>query len=228
MKTQFLSNASHELKTPLTVMSLRAQALRGELERLPQAKGAVDAALSIAAEADRLALMVGQVLDITRIEEGNMAWDMTPCHIDEIIYGAVQTHFPILNEGNNRLEIQMDEALPLVLADAPRVSQVVVNLVTNALRHTRNGQITLLARARGREVTIVVEDNGEGITPGELPFVFERYRTGENPRGTGTGLGLYICKQIIEAHGGEIHIESDAGKGTRVTFTLPAVNTEPC
>jgi signal transduction histidine kinase len=220
-KTELLGNVSHELKMPLAAISLQAQALRARLERLPGAEGVGDALL-IAAEAERMSLMVGQVLVLACIEEGRMVWDKRPCHADEIIYAAIQTHFPILNRGNNRLEIKTEPGLPLVLADAQRVAQVVVNLTVNALRHTEGGLITLWARRAEGAVAITVQDTGEGIPQAELPFVFDRYRTGGGPRDTGTGLGLYICKEIVEAHGGTITIESEPGRGTVATFTLPA------
>jgi signal transduction histidine kinase len=220
-KTELLGNISHELKLPLAVVSLQAQSLRDKLEKLPEAKEAVSAALIIAAEAQRMSLMVGQVLLMTRIEEGCLIWNRQPCHIDEIIYSAIQTHFPILNQADNRLEIKTEDNLPLVLADAQRVTQVIVNLISNAARHTEGGMITVSARRTDAGVAVAVQDTGEGIAPDDLPFVFDRYHTGGGTRDTGTGLGLYICKQIVEAHGGEITVLSDAGKGTLAAFTLP-------
>lgn len=222
-KTVFWGNVSHELKTPLTVISNHAQSLRTWCAAQPNAGDATASAALIAAEADRLALMVAQVLDMTRMEEGHMDWDIRPCYLDELIYRALQTHYPILNKANNQLEIHIDNAMPLVPADAVRIGQVVVNLVSNASSHTENGRITLSAWVENDYARVMVQDTGEGISTAHLPYVFERYYTSatETDTDTGTGLGLHICRQIVEAHGGTISIDSKTGQGTVVTFTLP-------
>lgn len=218
LKTEFLSNVSHELKTPLTVVSGHAQLLGAQLDE-PEYAAARDKSRIISSEADRLALMVGQVLDVTRIEEGGMPLERHSCHIDELIYQAVETHFPILNKGENRLEINVDIDLPKVNVDPGRITQVLVNLIANALRHTVQGVITVSAREANGFMEISVSDTGTGMAAEELSGLFTRFRPGKGE--TGTGLGLYICKYLVEEHGGAIRVESVVDKGTNVTFSLP-------
>ncbi|NLB55213.1 MAG: HAMP domain-containing histidine kinase, partial [Lentisphaerae bacterium] len=148
------------------------------------------------------------------------------CYADEIIHAAIETHYPILNKNHNRLEIRIESGLPAVSADPARISQVIVNLISNAVRFSANGLITVSARREGSNITVCVEDTGTGINPERLPRIFERYCQKQKSGGgqdTGTGLGLYICKHIVEQHGGAIWIESEEGRGTSVFFTLPVL-----
>ncbi len=228
LKTKFLGNVSHELKTPLTVMSGYAQTTK-QLAQQPDTLdgGEVSRRMTlISSEAERLSLMVGQILDVTRMEEGRMVMEPAPCYADEIIHAAIETHYPILNKNQNRLNIRIESGLPAVQADAARISQVIVNLISNAVRFTANGLITVSARREGSHILVCVEDTGTGISPEQLPYIFERYSQKQKSgvgQDTGTGLGLYICKHIVEQHGGAIWIESEEGRGTSVFFTLPVL-----
>jgi len=237
MKTEFFGNISHELKTPLTVVSGYAQLSGRQLETAGKlANGQVDESGKagiinteiidkmkfISSEAERLALMVGQILDVTRIEEGHMLIKASPCHIDEIIHSTIETYFPILNKNENKLEIHIEKDLPMIEADSLRISQVIINLIANSIRFTQGGTIEVSASSREGFVEVSVSDTGAGITPAMLPHIFERYNhKASDGRGTGTGLGLFICKHIVEGHGGEIAVESEPGKGTTVRFTVP-------
>lgn len=226
MKTEFLGNVSHELKTPLTVMSGYAQTTRQLVQRPGGADGEeiTRRMKLISSEAERLSLMVGQILDVTRMEEGRMAMEPVPCYVDEIIHAAIETHYPMLNKNANRLEIKISPSLPAVMADPARISQVIVNLISNAVRFTANGLITVSAKQEEQRIIVCVADTGCGISPERLPFLFERYHQKQKSGGgqdTGTGLGLYICKHIVEQHGGEIWLESVEGRGTAVFFSLP-------
>lgn len=226
MKTEFLGNVSHEFKTPLTVMSGYAQTTR----QLAEQPGELDAGevsrrmQLISSEAERLSLMVGQTLDITRIEEGRMAIERTPCYVDEIIHRAIQIHYPVLNKNSDRLEIHIERGMDAVNADPARISQVIINLISNAVRFTVNGLITVSAQSEDSHILVCVSDTGVGISQSQLPHIFERYNNSKKSgtgQDTGTGLGLYICKYIVEQHGGRIWIESVEGKGTSAFFTLP-------
>ncbi len=218
LKTEFLSNVSHELKTPLTVVSGHAQLIETQLTQSNYA-AIREKSRIISSEADRLALMVGQMLDVTRIEEKKMLLEKKPCHIDELIYKAVETHFSILNKGENQLDIDVGLELPQINVDPARITQVLVNLIANALRHTRQGVITVSARKCVGFIEISVSDTGKGIPPEELENLFTRFRPGDGE--TGTGLGLYICKYLVEEHDGKILVESTVNKGTTISFTLP-------
>ncbi len=223
LKNEFLSNVSHELKTPLTVVSNYAQ-LSGRQLTLDKDKDEVSGNLrKIQAEADRLALMVGQLLDITRIEEGRIQWNKSAVDIADVLGRTVATHFPMLDQNNNRLEIRADEKMPPVYADDNKIIQVLVNLIANALRYTRNGTITVAAELSAEPgfITVTVWDTGDGIDPEFLPLIFERFQTGESRTDAGTGLGLFITRKIVEEHGGRIWAESKQNRGTVIRFTLP-------
>jgi signal transduction histidine kinase len=261
MKTEFLGNISHELKTPLAVMSGHAQTAQTRLKALPESEETLALAEKmtiIVSAADALSRMVEQVLNVTKIDEGRMVWDFRPCRIGEIIRHAVRSHFSVLNKNKNELLIHDDPELPEIFADAHAIEQVMINLIANAARHTQRGTITITAERlnsggktltaadgdsevvvteadgndgvlvtatdNGGGIAVTVADTGTGILPERLPHIFERYNRPDQPgeTDTGTGLGLYVCKQIIEAHGGEISAESEAGKGTAIRFTLPA------
>lgn len=220
LKTEFLANVSHELKTPLTVMSGYAQDGERSLRDIPEAGDAERGMKLIASEADRLALMVGQVLDISQIDEGRMILDVRETSITELIQTAMETYYPVFSKNNNALRLE-PAALPPVMCDAARVMQVLVNLVANAARHTHDGTITIRAEQAGSMARISVVDTGAGIPPEEMATLFQRYRKKKAPGDTGAGLGLYISRHIVEAQGGELTIESQVGRGTVASFTLP-------
>ncbi|WP_334105236.1 sensor histidine kinase [Muricomes intestini] len=226
LKTEFLGNVSHELKTPLTVISGYAQTTKQLAEKpdTPNGDEVARRMTLISSEAERLSLMVGQILDLTRMEEGRMVMEPVQCYVDEIIHTAVETHYPILNKNQNRLDIRIESGLPAVYADPGRISQVIVNLISNAVRFTISGLITLSAKKENDDILICVSDTGVGISAEQLPHIFGRYNKKQKSGGgqdTGTGLGLYICKHIVEQHGGQIRIESKDGHGTSVFFALP-------
>ncbi|MDL2272957.1 sensor histidine kinase [Oscillospiraceae bacterium OttesenSCG-928-G22] len=226
LKTEFLANISHEMKTPLAVMSGYAQDSQKTLQDSPEYAEVEQGMKLIASEADRLALMVGQVLDVSKIDEGRMSLDAQLHSITEIIQGTLNLYAPVFGKGGNRIAFAPEEDLPSVLCDRDRTAQVLVNLLSNAARHTHEGTITVSAEKADDFVRVTVADTGEGIPPEQMPQLFERYKSGaKKARGgkeTGTGLGLFICKHIVEAQGGGITVESDPGKGTSVALTIPA------
>jgi signal transduction histidine kinase len=133
----------------------------------------------------------------------------------------------MLKRNENRLVMELDDDVPHVFADSHRISQVLVNLLQNAVRHTKRGTITVSAVPIENFVRIDVSDTGSGIAAERLPVIFERFKSHDSGnagigRGNGTGLGLHICKHIVEAHGGEISLESAQGRGTVASFTIPA------
>lgn len=223
MKTTFLSDASHELKTPLAAMSGYAQDAELDLMQGGDRATVQNKLRRISSEANRMALMVTQILDATRIEEGRMVLEKTSCDLDSLVRKTVETYFAVLNKNNNRLILRIPVDLPPVDADSTRLQRVFVNLISNALKHTKNGTVLIKAEADGETVTVTVKDTGCGISPEDLPHIWERYYKGKHAE-TGTGLGLFICKFIVESHGGTIGVESEEGKGTAFTFTLPAAS----
>lgn len=219
MKTTFLSDASHELKTPLAAMSGYAQTAEAELAG-GNTEPVREKLKRISSEANRMALMVTQILDATRIEEGRLVLEPSPCDLDKLVRETVETYFAVLNKNNNRLALRIPLDLPEAYADSGRMQRVFVNLISNALKHTHNGTILIKAEQENGEIKVTVKDTGSGISEEDLPHIWERYYKGKHSE-TGTGLGLFICKFIIESHGGRIWVESEAGKGTAFMFTLP-------
>ena len=220
MKTAFLSNVSHELKTPLAAMSGYAQNAELELIKGGDAPKIQEQLKRISSEANRMALMVTQVLDVTRIEEGRMVLDMAPCDLEAIVRETAETYFAVLNKNNNRLALRIPLDIPQVKGDSSRLQRVFVNLISNAMKHTHDGVILVKAEQEGDQIKVMVKDNGSGISPEDMPHIWERYYMGSHAE-TGTGLGLFICKFIIESHGGKIWAESEPGQGTTFQFTLP-------
>ena len=221
LKTEFLGNVSHEMKTPLTVVSSYAQlsgkGLAGQPDEdtLEQVRKHMKL---IESEAGRLSLMVSQILDVTRIEEGRLDLHPQMGNLCGLITETLDTYYPAFSKNRNRLVFEPPAEDPQVLCDPGRVAQVIVNLVSNAAQHTQNGVITIRVSADRDFAAVEVADTGEGMGEEQRARLFGRYSTGS---GTGTGLGLYICRHIIAEHGGDISVQSEVGKGTSVRFTLP-------
>jgi signal transduction histidine kinase len=232
VKTEFLSNISHELKTPLTVISSYAQLTGKALSEQPGSELAEQHMKLIESEAERLSLMVSQILDVARIEENRLNIHARPCGLTEVIQNALDTYYPVFRKNRNKLVFDASAETPNVLCDPDRITQVIVNLISNAARHTQNGVITVRVSADEGFAVTEVTDTGAGMSPDQLAHAFDRYHAfggaekTDDARNTGTGLGLYICRHIINEHGGETTIQSEVGKGSAVRFSLP-LSEEP-
>jgi signal transduction histidine kinase len=213
-RAQFVSEISHDLRTPLT-------AIKGLLVNLIDQSGPAERSSLATAEqeTDRLIRLVNQLLDFSRWQDGRLKLNRSPVDVSAIARAAVT-----LNEGQARhRNITLNADIPLnlspVSADADRLQRVILNLLDNAVKFTPNGgQVTLAVRQREGEIEVSTEDTGRGMDDEEREKIFEPYYRGE---GGGAGLGLTIAKAIVEAHGGQMGVESRAGQGSRVWFTLP-------
>lgn len=222
MKSEILNNLSHELQMPLTVMSGYAQLTEEQLAAgIFNADDLIDNQKHIILETDKMERMVLQLLDVAKMERGKFSLNLADVSLGDLVQAFADDYFPMLDENGNRLEISTDEVLPLVSCDAERVEQVLINLVSNACRHTKNGVITLSVHRNGDYAELAVADTGEGISDEVKPCLFTQFLSGGAGKAAGTGLGLYICKKTVEAHGGTIEVESECGKGTTVRFQLP-------
>jgi signal transduction histidine kinase len=227
MKTEFLQNISHELRTPLTVMINYAidtlSELREETLNVPEMEFNQN---RIRDEGERLKRMVNQLLDVSAIEGDRRKIYKERISLAALLSRMVDANFNALNENGNRAVLDIQDSLPDVAADMDSIEQILLNLISNAARHTKEGVITLRLSASDGYQEVRVSDTGEGISSDVLDQVFLRY-VERKSRVTGrSGLGLYICKKHIDAHGGEIGIESQPGQGTTVWFRLPARNGE--
>lgn len=212
LKSAFYTDMSHEMKTPLTVIAVNAQFAAQNI-----LAGAIDEETvtdlnAISTEAKRLAQMVTSLVGIGRMQGGG------PLSLKSLLTETARIYQSLFARKGNTLSVEAAENLPPVKGNADQLIQALINLLSNANRHTTGGAVLIQAQVLENQVQVSVTDNGEGISPELLPHVFERFCHGEKG---GSGLGLPICKTIIEGHGGNIGIESKEGKGTKVWFTLP-------
>jgi len=223
MKDEFLSNVSHEFKTPLTSIRGYGQLiLDGTLGDInEQQKKAMD---TILRNSDRLRRLVDSLLYLSRTQVGRISYYFEKVQIDDIIKNCV--HDMLLQAKNKNILLQTDiDDIPPVKGDKDKLTDVLTNLIDNALKFTlEHGQITITAKKIGGNIRVEVKDTGIGIPAEHIPYLFQRFYqvdSSASRRYGGTGLGLYISKTIVEAHGGKIWIESEEGKGTAVYVELP-------
>ncbi len=224
-KSEFLAMVAHELNTPLAVMRVHLDDAGGSTVNAPPAMRHTINVMT--AENERLTRLVGQLRDVSRIASDQMHLDLRIEDLSAIIGEVLRTYQPLVSRNGNTLELVRGGAHPLVLVDAERVAQVLVNLLSNASRHTTDGMITVAVRERGRFAEVTVSDTGDGIPDDVKEHLFERIGrrspTGiTSSRDAGLGLGLIISWHIMTAHHGTIEIESTPGVGTtaRLTFLL--------
>lgn len=220
-RREFVSNVSHELRTPLAAVRVMAETLeRGALEEEDVARDFVQ---RIQGEIDRMNSMVEDLLELARLEGGQDILNISPIDIRLLMEG-VRDQFRVQAETKSiRVEVSVPDDIPTVPGDEEKLRQVLSNLLENALKFTLvEGDIVLSARAEGRNVSVSVRDNGVGIPEEHQPHIFERfYKVDRSRRDGGTGLGLAIVKHIVQAHGGEVWIESREGGGSALSFRLP-------
>ena len=221
LRRDFISNVSHELRTPLAALKAITETLQeSALEDPPAARRFLS---QMEAEVDSLSLMVTELLELSRIESGRVPLELKPTRPVDILLPACERLRLQAERSELTLGIECPEDLPAVRADASRVQQVVVNLMHNAIKFTAaGGKVDLSASRQGEAVIFTVRDTGIGISPDDLPRIFERFYKADRARATsGTGLGLAIARHLVEAHGGKIWVESELGKGSTFSFTIP-------
>jgi len=221
MRRELLGDVSHELRTPLT-------AIKGSME------GLIDGILpatpetyqQIHQEADRLARLVDDLQELSRVEAGNYPLDIRPVSVSTLVHTSIKRFAAQAQAKGMELRSDLPADLPLVLADQDRISQVLTNLVGNALQYTpEGGKVTILSIRHGDEIHISVVDTGIGIPTEHLQHLFTRFYRVDKSRsrqaGGGSGIGLTIARHLVEAHGGRIRAESGGeGQGSTFTFTL--------
>ncbi len=261
MKTEFVSMVSHELRTPLTSVLGFAKLIQKDFEQrispaLPTENNRLrrygqriqDNLTIIVTEAERLARLIADVLDIAKMEAGRIEWEMRDMTLTEVLDQAVAATRALAEEKDLPITLDVADPIAPLYADQDRIVQVVTNLLSNAIKYTDTGKVQVRAwtlregddippvgpRYADANVTlpvaqpmvaVSVQDTGVGIAEADLNGVFEKFKqVGDRTSGTrrpGTGLGLPICREIVEHHGGYIWVESQLGKGSRFVFTLP-------
>jgi two-component system, OmpR family, phosphate regulon sensor histidine kinase PhoR len=226
VRRDFISNLSHELRTPLASLRAVMETLHdGALDDPPAAQRFLSRA---AAEVDTMTQMVEELLELARIESGQVPLRLEKTAVADLILPPLDRLSPQAKRAEIELIIDLSANLPFVLADGPRVQQVMTNLVHNAIKFTPNGRVTLSAQTNHKkapgQVTISIADTGVGIASEELPRIFERFYKSDRARTRsqgGTGLGLAIARHIVERHNGRIWVDSREGKGSTFYFSLP-------
>jgi len=222
-KSEFLANMSHELRTPLNAIIGFSELL---LERLAGALTAkqTEYVQDILSSGKHQLLLINDVLDLSRVEAGRLELERTTFPISNVIADAVALIRARATQHGIALAEQLQPSLGEIDADQRKVKQVLVNLLSNAVKFTADGgRVDVRARRENGEVVVAVADTGLGMTPDELRLIFREFGQTSSARGhEGTGLGLALAKRIVELHGGRIWAQSEAGRGSTFTFTLPS------
>ncbi len=223
-KTEFVSTVSHELRTPMTsikgYVDLLTMGAAGKLTREQQRFLSI-----VQANVDRLTVLVGDLLDISRIESGRMAISPRLMNLEMVVNQVILEMGARASEKRLLLRSDISPALPPVFADPDRVAQVLANLVTNACHYTPvSGEVVVSAYAQSEEVYVAVRDTGIGIAPEDQEKIFDRFFRADNPlvqESPGAGLGLSIVQSLVHMQGGRVWVESELGVGSTFTFTIP-------
>lgn len=238
MKTDFISTVSHELRTPLTSVRgfteiikkkldedifplFRAFKNKKTLNSIHRVKENLEIILS---EGERLTALINDVLDISKLEAGKVEWKMEKIQVSDIIERAWGATSALFDQKYLEFTKVIEEGLPEVIGDKDKLLQVVINLLSNAVKFTEKGFVNCRVKRTDHDIMVSIIDTGIGIAETDKVKVFDKFRqVGDTltEKPTGTGLGLSICKQIIEYHGGHIWVESELGKGSLFSFTVP-------
>ncbi len=225
MQDEFVSTVSHELRTPLGfIKGYTTTLLRQDAEWDTTTR--IEFLSIIDEEADRLRELIDNLLDSSRLESGAIGMTREPTRIAPLLRSVAERAQAAYPEMALRVEAQ--DGLPILEIDSTRIAQVLDNLLSNAAKYAPGAPVELRARREGEAMLIEVEDRGPGIAAEHMSQMFQRfYRVPETQRTVrGTGLGLYICRKIVESHGGQIGVDSQPGQGTRFHFTLPLAALE--
>jgi len=243
-KSAFLSTVSHELRTPLTSVLGFAKIIKKRLEEKifptldktdPKTEKIVDQISEnlkvVISEGERLTHLINDVLDLAKIEAGKMEWNQENVSLAEVIERAIAATTSLFDQKDIKLIKHIDSDIPTIIGDADKLIQVVINLFSNAVKFTNSGSVTCTLSHINDEVIVSIADTGIGIAKEDFGAVFEQFKQvggdtlTDKPKGT--GLGLPICKEIVEHHGGRIWLESKVGKGSTFSFALPLIPAGP-
>lgn len=220
-QSDLIAEIVHEMRTPLTSIIAYAELIQRSEMPMEQRSQFADI---IRREAERINEVTKNFLELARLESGRAALARDPVYLTTVIHMAVNVMRPQADAKPVRILVDVPPTLPPVMGDAQRLHQALLNLLSNAVKYSRPGDsVTVNANCEGNRLAVSVADTGPGIPAEALPRLFERfYRVpGAERQALGTGLGLSITRQIVEVHGGEIHVASEEGRGTTFTFTLP-------
>jgi len=225
LQKEFTSTVSHELRTPLasikTAIDLVVRKMVGEIT--PEQEEVLG---RVQKNVDRLKRLIDDILDLSKMESGKLRMNVMVNNINHVIKETVEFQKDVATSRGLSINLELDENLPPVLFDSDRITQVMNNLLNNAIKFTKTGGITIatINKAESNHILVAVKDTGKGIVSSGMSKIFEKFQqieSAEHNEEGGTGLGLAICRQIIELHRGKIWVESVEGEGTTVNFILP-------
>lgn len=217
-REEYIHSISHDLRAPLTVIQGQAQMIQRHPDEAESIQRSTEAIIT---SAHRMNAMIRELVDSARLEAGQLKLNQVPMDLATFLMGL---EVPLTAVAKvERIRIEVPESLPPVLADSTCLERILTNLLVNALKYSPSDtDVVVRAELREAEMVVSVVDLGVGIAPAEIPFVFERfYRSGGTVNVEGLGLGLYTTKKLVETHGGRIWVESEVGKGSTFSFTLP-------
>jgi len=222
-KSQFLANMSHELRTPLNAIigftRLVLRKTEGQIAGLQK-----DNLQKVLVSSEHLLNLINGVLDLSKVEAGKMEVFAETFKLDEVVRVAVSTVEPMLKDGRVRLVTEFAPDIPALHTDKNKLKQSLLNLLSNSAKFTEKGEIKVAAWSEDGSLKLVVSDTGIGMSPEALNYIFEEFRQADmstTRKYGGTGLGLALVKKFINLMGGDIKAESEAGKGSKFTITLP-------
>jgi PAS domain S-box-containing protein len=225
LRTEFMNIAAHELKSPVTP-------IKGYLELIESDKNASEQIKNWARiglrNSDRLLRLVNDILDVSRLDTDTMRFNMERLEFSKILNDAVEDFAPSIEQQKLKFIKRFPDNLPAIFGDKFRLAQVLKNLLGNALKFTDYGSISLIAEVKKQQILVSVADTGIGISQDETKKVFSKFYqayTGEDRRNQGTGLGLFICREIVRKHNGDMWVESAPGNGSTFTFKIPIWKT---
>jgi two-component system phosphate regulon sensor histidine kinase PhoR len=226
IRTAFIDNLSHELRTPLSTVSLLAETLAREAETNDVPPRMRDRIAKIEVETGHLVQMVNELLDLARIEGGSRLDLLDEIDLGRLAESSVERLRLFAERQGVTLAVVVEPGTPRIHGDEARLGQVIVNLVHNAVKFSPDGgEVRVIVGHTPDAVEVAVVDHGIGIAAADRDRVFERFYKADRARvrGGGTGLGLSIARNIVEGHGGRIRVESEEGRGSTFTFTIPLV-----
>jgi signal transduction histidine kinase len=221
IKRTFISVISHELKTPVALIKGYVGTLRREDATWDRAI-VQDSLEVIEDEADRLTELIENLLDATRLQSGTISLnrsDLALAHTTERVVERFRVQSP-----QHVFKVDFPDDIPVIMGDEDRLEQVLYNLLSNAIKYSpKGGEIRITGQIRVEQIIICVSDQGPGIAPGDIPYIFDRfYRASEASKKTkGAGLGLFLSRAVVEAHGGRIWVDPMPDQGARICFSLP-------
>jgi signal transduction histidine kinase len=222
-KSQFLANMSHELRTPLNaILGYTELILDGIYGEAPEKAQAV--LKRVESNGRHLLGLINDVLDLSKIEAGQLVLSLNDYSMKDVLYSVFSAVEPLASEKKLNFKVEAPGELPKGRGDERRLTQVILNLVGNAIKFTDQGDVVIKASSTNGSFTVAVRDTGPGIAPADQGKIFEEFQQADNSatkKKGGTGLGLSISRRIVEMHGGKLWVESEVGKGSVFSFTLP-------